>query len=184
MQVCQRVQDEFGLFASAKVVSRGELFGGKICAALERQHPRDLFDVHILMNEQGIDEELKLGFIAALVGSRKPLNETLAPKFVDISSVFENQFTGLSDRTFTYDCFDIVRRELIETIHNLLSPQDKAFLVSFKSGEPDWALFPVSGIELLSAVQWKLLNIRKLKKTKFEKHGEQMLKLKRCLDVD
>ncbi len=113
MQVCQKVQDEFGLFASAKVVSRGELYGGKICAALERQHPRDLFDVHILMKEKGIDEELKLGFIATMLGSRKPLHEILAPKFVDSSSVFDSQFTGLSDRRFTYDCFDKVRRELI-----------------------------------------------------------------------
>ena len=81
-------------------------------------------------------------------------------------SAFDSQFTGPDRRT--YDCFDKVRRELIVTIHNLLSPQDKAFLVSFKSGDPDWTLFPVAGIELLAAVQWKQLNIRKLKKTNFQ----------------
>lgn len=147
MQGCQYVQDEYGLFASANVISRGELYGGKICAALERQHPRDLFDIDILMNVNGIDEEIKLGFVVALLSSRKPLDETLTPKFVDSSSVFESQFAGLSDKRFTYDCFDRVRRELIAKIHDLLSPQDKAFLVSFKSGDPDWALFPVVGID-------------------------------------
>ena len=73
---------------------------------------------------------------------------------------------------------------MLVTIHSLLSPQDKAVLVSFKSGNPDWTLYPVAGIELLAAVQWKLLNIRKLKNTKFGKHSEQMLKLKQCLHVE
>ena len=80
---------------------------------------------------------------------------------VDISPVFGSQFTGLSDRRFTDDCFDIVRRELIAAIRNLLSPQDTVSFVSFKSGSPDWTLFPIAVVDLLAVVQWNLLNIRK-----------------------
>ena len=184
MQVCQSVQQMFGLFASAKVISQGELYGGKICADLERQHPRDLFDIHILMNEKGIDEEIRLGFIATLLCCRKPLNEVLNPRFTDISSRFDGQFSGLSEHKFTYECFDKTRRDLVATIHRFLSIQDKAFLMSFKSGDPDWTLCPVAGIDSLPAVQWKLLNIQKLKQTNFKKHQAHLSKLKRCLQID
>ncbi len=44
MPVCERVEMEYG-FTTMSVVSLADLYGGKICAALDRQHPRDLFDV-------------------------------------------------------------------------------------------------------------------------------------------
>ena len=42
--VCRAVEDQFG-FAEMRVVSFADLYAGKIVAALDRQHPRDLFDV-------------------------------------------------------------------------------------------------------------------------------------------
>ncbi len=50
MQVLDSVQDEFGKFAAINVVSFAELYGGKICAAVDRQHPRDIFDVMPMIN--------------------------------------------------------------------------------------------------------------------------------------
>jgi predicted nucleotidyltransferase component of viral defense system len=45
------VEDAFG-FAEIQVVSFADLYAGKIMAALDRQHPRDLFDVRdLLANE-------------------------------------------------------------------------------------------------------------------------------------
>jgi len=38
MQVKESVQESFGKFAAINVVSHAELFGGKICAALDRQY--------------------------------------------------------------------------------------------------------------------------------------------------
>ena len=61
--VVRAAQEEFGLFAAINVVSRGELSGVKICAALDRQHPRDLFDVHQLFEKGGWDyRRHKAGF--------------------------------------------------------------------------------------------------------------------------
>ena len=66
---------------------------------------------------------------------------------------------------------------------NVFSENDKKFLISFKSGEPDWTLCPVEGLETMAAVQWKLLNIGKLKKNR-EKHQKELNKLKKCLGVE
>ena len=44
LPIADVVQEEYKKFAAINVVAHGELFGGKICAALDRQHPRDLFD--------------------------------------------------------------------------------------------------------------------------------------------
>ncbi len=81
MQVTENVQNEFGLFAAINVVSQGELYGGKICAALDRQHPRDLFDVFHLFENEGITEEIRLGFIAALLGHSRNVSTSNGQSF-------------------------------------------------------------------------------------------------------
>ncbi|HRW86111.1 MAG TPA: nucleotidyl transferase AbiEii/AbiGii toxin family protein, partial [Bacteroidales bacterium] len=53
LQVNETVQERFKKFAAIQVVSDAELYGEKICAALDRQHPRDLFDVFLLFQESG-----------------------------------------------------------------------------------------------------------------------------------
>ena len=61
-----RVEAQFG-FAEMPVVSFADLYGGKIVAALDRQHPRDLFDVRDLLAKEGIDDKLRKAFIAQLL---------------------------------------------------------------------------------------------------------------------
>ena len=89
MSVTDAVQNEFGLFAAINVVSQGELYGGKICAALDRQHPRDLFDIQKLFENEGLTEEIKIGFIAALLGSNRLINEILNPNLQDQRAIFD-----------------------------------------------------------------------------------------------
>lgn len=38
-----------------EVVLLPDLYGDKLCAALDRQHPRDLFDVKLLLDQDGLD---------------------------------------------------------------------------------------------------------------------------------
>ena len=183
LPVVDAVQDQFKLFSTARVISKGELYGGKICAALDRQHPRDLFDIKVLLEGEGISEQIRLGFIAALLGSGRPLNEMLRPNFQDQRSVFETQFAGMTDQPFTYEDFEKTRKALLNEVQKkVFSENDKKFLISFKSGEPDWTLCPVDGLQNMSAVQWKLLNIGKLKKNP-EKYLQELNKLKECLGV-
>src|SRR5690606_28330596 len=77
LQVNDTVQERFKKFAAIQVVSDAELYGGKVCAALDRQHPRDLFDVHLLFQETGFNENLKYGFIEALVSHMRTMQEVL-----------------------------------------------------------------------------------------------------------
>ncbi len=57
MPVCERVEMEYG-FTTMSVVSLADLYGGKICAALDRQHPRDLFDVLNMLGRPGLTREI------------------------------------------------------------------------------------------------------------------------------
>jgi len=182
MQVTESVQSEFGLFAAMNVVSQGELYGGKICAALDRQHPRDIFDIRILFENEGLTEEIKLGFIAALLGSNRPLNEILRPNFQDQRATFDNQFYGMTNDPFSYEDFEATRKRLVSAIHESLTEDDCKLLVSFKEGAPDWSLYPLEGLGNMPSVQWKLQNVRKLMKNS-EKHSQQLDRLKRSLNT-
>jgi hypothetical protein len=44
--------------------------------------------------------------------------------------------------------------------------KEKTFILSVKKGEPQWDLIELKGINLLPAVQWKLLNLSWMDKKK------------------
>lgn len=181
LQVNEKVQERFQKFAAIQVVSDAELFGGKICAALDRQHPRDLFDVFLLFQESGYNENVKYGFIQALVSHMRTMHEVLHPHLLDQRTAFDNQFQGMSDIDFRYEDFENTREKLIETVNLSLTDTDRSFLLSFKRGEPDWNLFPVKGLKDMSAVQWKLLNLQNLIKSNPGKHKELLSRLETLL---
>ena len=81
MQLCQKAQASFEAFCVMSVISHGQLFGGKIVAALDRQHPRDLFDVKYLLEKEGFTDEIKQGFLLCLLCSDRPINEVIKPNF-------------------------------------------------------------------------------------------------------
>jgi len=178
LQVNDKVQEEFKKFAAIQVVSTAELYGGKICAALDRQHPRDLFDVYLLFKESDITEDIKNGFIAALVSHMRTMHEVLKPNYLDQRHAFENQFSGMSAIAFTYEDFETTRERLVQQVNSSLSEKDRTFLLSFKMGTPEWDLFPIPKLRELPAVQWKLKNIQNLIISNPQKHQELTTKLK------
>ena len=184
MQLSQSAQDEFGKFAIAQMVSQAELYGGKVCAALDRQHPRDLFDVDQLFSHEGLTPNIRQGFIATLLGHSRPMHELLRPNFLDRRRVFDTQFAGMTREPFTYEQFESTRERLVTEIRSQLTDDDRALLLSFKRGEPDWSLFPASNLEQLPAVEWKLKNIRKLKADNPDKHAKQLATLESILKTD
>ena len=60
--VTTAVEERFG-FAAMQVLSFANLYAGKLVAGLDRQHPRDLFDIRGLLSNEGIDERLRTAFI-------------------------------------------------------------------------------------------------------------------------
>lgn len=182
MQINKQVQDQFGKFAAINLVSHGELFGGKILAALDRQHPRDLFDIKILLENEGIDEIVWLGFMTMLLSHYKPIHEVLNPELKDQKSAFNAQFFGMTELKFTYSDYEKTREELITNIKSNLTEKNKQFLIGFARGNPDWDLCPVEVLKDLPAVKWKLLNISKLATNNPSKHNSLIESLKAVLN--
>lgn len=183
MDIAGTVENEFRRFMAVQVISHAELFGGKICAALDRQHPRDLFDVHQMLENEGLTEEIRLGFIAALLSHSRPLHEIIRPNFLDQSHVFQAQFAGMALTPFSYTDFEETRERLVQEIRQRWTDDDRAFLLGFKQGRPDWHLFPLENLRQMPAVQWKLSNIQKLMRQNPSKHTEQMKALEMRLSA-
>ena len=183
MQVVDSVQDEFGKFAAVNMVSLAELYGGKICAAIDRQHPRDIFDVKLLFENEGLTNEIWDGVKIGMISHYKPINELLSPILKDQKSAFNNQFSGMTSVEFSYDDYEKTRATLIDSIQRRLTNDEKKFFLSFEMGEPDWKLFPHPVLKNLPAIQWKLLNIKKLKKDKPKKHEQKINELRIVLKL-
>ena len=178
LSLCDYAQKEFDVFCAIKTVSLSQLYGGKICATLDRQHPRDLFDVKQFIENEGYTDEIKQGFLLHLLSSKRPIVELLYPNRIDQEKVLENQFTGMSEENFSYDDFEKTRDKLIKTIHNSLNKDDKAFILSFLNTEPDWEVY---SFQHFPSVQWKLQNLKELKINKPEKHNQIYKNLKKKL---
>ncbi len=160
MTLCDRAQADFEVFVAMNVVPFGQLYGGKICAALDRQHPRDLFDVKYLLDNEGFTEEVKQGFMLGLIGSGRPLHEIIRPNFLDQRATMTNHFAGMSANPFSYQDFETYREKLVGIIHSNLTDRDKEFLLSFKQLTPNWAIYD---FERFPSVQWRLKNLQDLK---------------------
>ena len=173
--LCETAQETFDAFCEIDMLPFGQLYGGKICAALDRQHPRDLFDVKYLLENEGFADDIKKGFLFGLLSSKRPMHEMLAPNLLDQRSAMANQFEGMSTEPFTYEDLVTTRNLLIQTIHVNLTETDKEFLLSFENGIPDWNLY---NFKDYPAVQWKLQNLQKLKETNARKHNVQLKNLK------
>ncbi|MBW8333994.1 MAG: nucleotidyl transferase AbiEii/AbiGii toxin family protein [Prolixibacteraceae bacterium] len=181
MRVHDSVESEFGRFAAIHVVSMAELYGGKICAALDRQHPRDLFDVRLLLDNEGFADDIKDGFLVALISHMRPISEVISPMFIDQRQAFETQFSGMANIPFSYEDYERTRLQLVGQVQSKLTNSDRQFLMSFKNGNPDWEKLSVKNAKELPAVHWKLQNIERLKHDNPWKHKEMISVLENVL---
>ena len=159
--VCAHVEDEFG-FAEMQVVSFADLYAGKIVAALDRQHPRDLFDVRELLATEGITDEVRRAFIVYLVSHNRPMAEVLAPFRLDIAAEFGRGFDGMTDQPVELFALVQAREDLIAAIVREMPLPHRRFLLSVKGGKPEWSLLNVPRAETLPAVQWRLANLARV----------------------
>jgi len=177
--LCESAQEQFDAFCAMPLVPLSQLYGGKICAALDRQHPRDLFDVKLLLDNEGFTAEIKRGLLFGLVSSNRPTFELLDPHLLDQRTAFENQFEGMSAIEFSYDDYEETRLQLIETVKTSLNERDRAFLLSFNGLEPDWSIYD---FKEFPSVKWKLLNLEKFRQNKPEIYQQQIDALKGVLE--
>lgn len=160
MPVSQTVEDDFG-FAKINVLSFADLYAGKIMAALDRQHPRDLFDVHHLLGNEGISDELRNAIIVYLISHDHSPHSLLAPVLRDITQEFEQNFMGMTREDIGFATLLSARAQLIADITDNMPANHKAFLRSFYCRKPEWALLGLTGVENLPAVRWREMNLDK-----------------------
>ena len=174
--LCTKSQFRFNMSCIARTVSFTQLYGGKVSAALSRQHPRDLFDCKYMpLDSIG---QAKDGLLFCLLGSDKPIIESLQPNLIDQREALENQFQGMTDILFTYEEYESTRKQLITSVNSILTDKDKTFLISFEEGSPQWDDSEHSGFKDFPSIQWKLLNINKLKAQNPAKHKQEVERLK------
>ncbi|WP_141340239.1 nucleotidyl transferase AbiEii/AbiGii toxin family protein [Bradyrhizobium sp. USDA 3458] len=159
--VSPSVEETFG-FAQMKVVSFADLYAGKLVAALDRQHPRDLFDVRDLLANEGITDDLRKAFIVYLISHDRPISEVVVPRRKDIQHEFTHGFEGMTVDEVSLDELLEARETLIAEIAGKMPQVHKDFLIGFKRGQPDWSLLGVAGAAQLPAVRWKQINLDKL----------------------
>jgi predicted nucleotidyltransferase component of viral defense system len=176
--VTSPVETEFG-YAEMLVTSLPDLYGGKICAALDRQHPRDWFDVKLLLDAGELDRSIFLGFLVYLLCHPRPIHEVLQPRWKPMGQLFRNEFDGMLKTAAELVDLEASRDGLMERLKTLLSDQDAQFLLSFKRKHPDWSLLPLKDVEALPAVRWKLQNLEKMPATR---HAEAVGKLELVLN--
>lgn len=175
-------QDKFELSVTVSALTEADLYGGKLCAALDRQHPRDIFDIKMLLENGGINSEIQRAFVVYLAGHNRPMHELLDPNFKDIQQEYESDFSGMTEMEVS--CEDLIQcqKELPRLLRKRLSVSEKKFLISLKEGEPDWNLSDVKGVEELPALQWKLQNIQRYQSEDKNKWNNQLQKLKSILE--
>ncbi|MGD9924844.1 MAG: nucleotidyl transferase AbiEii/AbiGii toxin family protein [Hyphomicrobiaceae bacterium] len=178
--VSSAVEDMFG-FAEIQVVSFADLYAGKIVAALDRQHPRDLFDVRDLLANEGIDDELRNAFIVYLLSHTRPMSEVLTARPKDIAREFEQNFQGMTTEPVALEELLAARTALVEAIVGNMPDGHRRFLVSFERGEPDWSLLDIKKVDKLPAVKWRQQNLDKITKNK---RAELVAQLEHVLGKD
>lgn len=150
---------------SVPVLATPELYGSKLVAAMDRQHPPDLFDVRGLFGRGGLAADVIECFVCYLAGHNRPVHEVLFSRDQDMSLAFENEFKGLTLNPVTWEELQQVRRRLKQELPAALTANQRQFLRGLVTGEADWTLMKCAHLSQLPAIRWKLQNLGKLQKS-------------------
>ncbi|MES9874135.1 MAG: nucleotidyl transferase AbiEii/AbiGii toxin family protein [Candidatus Sedimenticola sp. 6PFRAG7] len=165
--VSEAVEDEFG-YAEIAVLAMADLYAGKICAALDRQHPRDLFDVRWLLDHEGINDEIRKALLVYLISHPRPIAELIDPVFSDLETAYVGEFAQMTDVGVPLAALLATREQLVGMVRSGFSKDDREFLLSFKARNPRWELLDLPHVEQLPAVRWKMMNLEKMSVAKHQ----------------
>ncbi|MGV8963361.1 MAG: nucleotidyl transferase AbiEii/AbiGii toxin family protein [Candidatus Saccharimonadaceae bacterium] len=164
MEVREEVENDFG-YAEMFIASHPDLYAGKLCAALDRQHPRDLFDVKQLYENEGLTNDLRKTFLVFLISHFRPMAELLNPNRKDIADIYENEFRQMAEIDVSLQELIAVRERLIQDINADMTDNERKFLLSFKNKKPDWSLLEMDNTDLIAelpSVKWRMMNLEKM----------------------
>lgn len=180
LPLVSKAQETFETAINVSCLDEDELYAGKICAALDRQHPRDLFDMRDFFSFRKLTERLGQALVIYIASSPRPMHELLSPNTLDISRAFGAEFQGMTAKPVSLEELLDARAKLFATVIDCLPTKGKEFLLSLKSAEPRWDLIDYVDAKSLPALSWKLQNLKKLDKLKCQ---SQFLKLEAVLNA-
>ena len=157
-RISEVAEEEFG-FAEMNLLSFDDLYAGKIVAALDRQNPRDLFDVMVLLETEGVSDTLRAAIVIYLVSHPHSPHSLLAPELKDINQEFERNFVGMTEGEVSIDALLDARARLIQEVASNMPQEHQQFMISFYEGNPQWELLDLQGVDRLPAVRWRELNL-------------------------
>lgn len=178
--LAESVSDTFG-FAEMQMLAFEDLYAGKMHAALDRQHPRDLFDIKLLYENEGLSDTLFRTFMVFVASSPRPMHELLAPPASDLDSLYDAEFAGMTRDHVGKEQLRAAEQRLHADVRGRLTGDVAAFLLSLHDAEPDFERIGLPQAGQLPAVRWKLLNLEVLKRDNPAKHADQRGKLERLL---
>jgi predicted nucleotidyltransferase component of viral defense system len=179
LPLAKNVEEMFGRTMEIRTLSVEDLYGGKLCAALDRQHPRDLFDVYHLYRKGGITDRIRQAFIVYLLSHNRPIAELLDPQLKDdLGETFRESFEGMAFNPVPLDDMVETWKKVVQKLNKDLTEEERKFILSFKRKSPKWDLFPHKEIKHLPGIQWKMMNLEKMSP---KKHKAACEKLERVL---
>jgi len=146
--------------------------GSKLVAAMDRQHPRDLFDVVRLYDAgidgvRGVTDGMVECFVLYLAGRNRPMDEVLAPRVdrakKDLRLAHESSFTGMTREPVALSELESIRERLLGELPRRLTARQREFLVSPAQVEPDWSLVGCPHAKELPASRWRLQNLEQFR---------------------
>jgi hypothetical protein len=155
------------------VVSLEDMYGGKLVAAMDRQHPRDLFDVMQLFAHEGITPAIRRAFVVYLASHNRPVHEVLFPSMRDLEYEYVNNFQGMTADTIPMDALLVARERMIRELQRGIDASERRFLLSLLACAPEWPALGIPHLEHLPGVRWKLHNLLQLQKRNAKRFAEQ-----------
>lgn len=153
-------QEWLGREAPARVLHPAEVYASKFMAALDRQHPRDLYDVWRLYQRGPIDPQIMSTIVIYLCGHNRPPHELLVSPERVLMGDYTRALVGMIRGEIpSLDALVAARVQLRADVLSGLQPADRAFLAGFFACEPDWSLLAFPHASDLPALQWKQRNL-------------------------
>lgn len=140
-----------------------ELYGSKVVAALDRQHPRDLFDVRLMFEHEGMKPDIVETFVGYLAGHNRPVHEVLFSRDVPLNETFVREFQGMARESVSIEQLLEARSRLRRELLAALTENHKQFLLGLVRCEPPWSVMQCPHLARLPAIKWKLQNLDNLK---------------------
>lgn len=181
-RMVKSARDLFTTELSVPSLAVPELYGSKLVAAMDRQHPRDLYDVCGMYQRFGLSADIVECFVCYLAGHNRPMHEVLFSRDSEMAPAFENEFAGMTVEPISLAELVAIRERLRRELPAALTDAQRRFLLSLVRAEPEWELMSCPHLSAMPALRWKLQNLAKLRKANLGKFQQQAEALRERLE--